>query len=116
MAESYNNTGYYEEEAVTAQPVFSIHDLLRMILANWYWFLLSVAVCVGCATLYIMRTPKVYNRTATILVKDSRKGGSADLTAFADMTGFSTIRNVDNEIYVLQSRRLMEGGPDTSGS
>ncbi len=108
MAESNNNTGYYEEEEVAAQPTFSIHDLLRMILANWYWFLLSMAVCAGCATLYIMRTSKVYNRTATILVKDSRKGGSADMTAFADMTGFLTIRNVDNEIYVLQSRRLME--------
>ncbi len=109
MAESNNNTGYYEEEGASIQPNFSIHDLMRMILDNWYWFLLSVVVCLGCATLYIMRTPKVYNRTATILVKDSRKGGSADLTAFADMAGFSTVRNVDNEIYMLQSRRLMDG-------
>ena len=89
-------------------PSFSLNDLLKMMLENWYWFVLSVLLCMGCAYLYIAGTPKVYNRTATILVKDSRKGGESDLATFADLTGFSSRRNVDNEIYVLQSRRLME--------
>ncbi|MBQ8307544.1 MAG: chromosome partitioning protein ParA, partial [Alistipes sp.] len=89
-------------------PLFSIHDILKLMLSNWYWFVLSVTLCVGCAYLYIASTQKVYNRTATILVKDSRKGGDSDLATFTDLTGFSARRNVDNEIYILQSRRLME--------
>ncbi len=87
---------------------FSIHDILQMILQNWYWFVISVGVCLVFAIFYLQTTPKIYHREATILVKDSRKGGDMDITAFNDLAGLSTRRNVDNEVYVLQSRRLMQ--------
>ena len=86
---------------------FSLHDIIQLVLANWYWFVLSVVICVACGYVYIARTPKVYSRTANILVKDSRKGGDTDLASFSDLAGISARRNVDNEIYILQSRRLM---------
>ena len=108
MTEQTNKYASAPQKEAMDAPVFSIHDILQMMLANWYWFILSVTVCVGCAYLYIASTQSVYNRTATILVKDSRKGGDTDLSAFSDMVGFSARRNVDNEIYILQSRRLME--------
>lgn len=55
-----------------------------MVLANWYWFALSVLICLGMAYYYLASTPKIYSRTATILVKDSRKGGDMELGAFSD--------------------------------
>lgn len=85
----------------------NLHDVIRMVIDNWYWFVLSTLLCLGIAYYYLASTPKVYNRTATILVKDSRKGGDIDLQAFSDLAGFQTRRSVDNEIYILQSRRLM---------
>ena len=85
----------------------NLHDIIRMILVNWYWFVLSVLVCLGVAYYYLAKTPKIYSRTATILVKDSRKGGAPELSAFSDLASFQTQRSVDNEIYILQSRRLM---------
>jgi len=87
---------------------FSIHDILQMILRNWYWFVISSFACLVFAALYLKTTPKIYHREATILVKDSRKGGDMDITAFSDLAGISTRRNVDNEVYILQSRRLMQ--------
>ena len=58
---------------------FSIHDLIQMVIGNWFWFLLSTVVCLSCALFYIYTAPKVYNRTATILIKDGKKGsGGAD--------------------------------------
>ena len=78
-----------------------------MVLANWYWFALSVLICLGVAYYYLASTPKIYSRTATILVKDSRKGGDMELGAFSDLVGFQNRRNVDNEVYILQSHRLM---------
>ncbi len=86
---------------------FSIHDIIQLVLANWYWFALSVIICMACGYIYIARTPKIYSRTANILVKDSRKGGDTDLASFSDLAGITSRRNVDNEIYILQSRRLM---------
>ena len=79
-----------------------------MVIANWYWFdAFGRSCCLGAAYYYLASTPKIYSRTATILVKDSRKGGDVDLTAFSDLAGFQNRRNVDNEVFILQSRRLM---------
>ena len=97
------NNDVKQEEHIT----FSVHDLIQTVIANWYWFVISVIVCVGCSYIYILRTPKIYSRTANILVKDSRKGGDTNLAALSDLAGLSQMRNVDNEIYILQSRRLM---------
>ena len=42
----------------------NLHDIIRMILMNWYWFVLSVLVCLGVAYYYLAKTPKIYSRTA----------------------------------------------------
>lgn len=85
-----------------------LNDILQMMAANWYWFALSVGLCLGAAYIYLAATPRSYRRTATILVKDSRKGGDVELSAFSDLSGFQSRRSVDNELFVLRSRRLME--------
>ena len=101
------------ERTINPQPAeettgnVTLHDILRMVAANWYWFVISAAVCLGAAYYYLASTPRIYSRTATILVKDSRKGGDTDLAAFSDLAGFQNRRSVDNEVFILQSRRLM---------
>ena len=79
----------------------TLHDIIRMVIANWYWFVLSAVFCLCAAYYYLASTPKIYSRTATIMVKDSRKGGDVDLTAFSDLAGFQNRRNVDNEVFIL---------------
>ena len=32
---------------------FSIHDLIQMVIGNWFWFLLSTVVCLSCALFYL---------------------------------------------------------------
>ena len=88
-------------------PRFTLYDILHLVLSNWYWFVLSVTLCLLCGWLYLRCTAPVYQRSATVLVKDSRKGGSAEVTAFSDIMGIGR-RSVDNEVHILQSRRLME--------
>lgn len=93
---------------------FSIEDLIKNIFRNWYWFAISMFLCLCAGVFYVKTTSKVYKREATILVKDSRKGGSSDILAFQDILGTGR-RNVDNELFVLQSRRLMEEVVDILG-
>ena len=94
-----------------AQPqinAFTLQDLVDMVLSKWYWFALSVIFFLGLGVLYILSTPPVYHREATIMVKDSRKGsGANEMAIFGELAGLSTRRNVDNELFVLQARRLM---------
>lgn len=87
---------------------FTLQDFVQLILSNWYWFVLSMLICLGCAAFYLRRTAPVYQRSASVLVKDSRKGSSAEISAFNDLLGGGIRRSVDNEIYIFQSRRLME--------
>lgn len=105
MAEYNENI---ERESTSSLPRFTLYDFVQLILSNWYWFALSIIVCCLCAAFYLRRTAPVYQRSASVLVKDSRKGSAAEVVAFSDIMGGMGRRSVDNEIYILQSRRLME--------
>lgn len=87
---------------------FTIHDALHLAFANWYWFLLSLALCIGIALLYLACRTPLYERSATVLVKDSRKGSGSDVTAFDDIIGGVGGRSVDNELHIFKSRQIME--------
>lgn len=91
------------------QDFIRIQDLLYMCLAKWHWFILSLAVCLGVAIAYLLRTPPVFTRSASILIKDDSKGKSAssDMESFADFGIFTTNTNVNNEMGTLQSPDLM---------
>lgn len=86
-----------------------IKDLLYICLAKWHWFVISLTVCLGVATVYLLRTPAVYTRTASILIKDDANGNSAgaNMTNFGDLGLITTNTNVINEMAVLQSPDLM---------
>ena len=73
MTEQNINPHLLNEESENTNGI-TLHDLIQMVLANWYWFALSAIICLGTAYYYLASTPKIYSRTATILVKDSRKG------------------------------------------
>ncbi len=111
MAENKINepavTPAHNSEVDDMQSV-SIQDMVDLVIKHWHWFAISIALFLFAGAFYIMKSSPVYQRNATIMVKDSRKGsGSSEVAAFSELAGFSTRRNVDNELFVLQARRLM---------
>lgn len=86
-------------------PQVQISDVFFMTLRRWPWILLSLAVCVGAAMFYLMRTAPVYTRSASILIKNDSKGKSmsTELDAFADMGLIQTNTNLNDEVNKLQS-------------
>ena len=108
MEQFQNNDSIIHSDNVNEIQAFSFQDMVEMVLNKWYWFVISVALFLGIGVLYIMKSSPVYQRNATIMVKDSRKGsGANEMAAFSEIAGLSTRRNVDNELFVLQARRLM---------
>ena len=91
------------------QDFIRIQDLLYLCLGKWHWFVISLAVCLGIAVLYLLTTPPVYTRTASILVKDDSKGKSTSdaMENFSDFGIFTSNTNVNNEMGTLQSPDLM---------
>ena len=86
-----------------------IQDLLYLCLARWKWFVLSLVVTVGAATVHLLRTPAVYTRTASVLIKEDSKGKSvsSDLESFSEFGLFQSGTNVNNELITFQSPALM---------
>ena len=87
-----------------------IQDLLALCIGKWPWFVVSLVITLGIATIYLLRTPSVYTRTASLLIKEDSKGqsASADLAStFSDMGLFQASTNINNELLSLQSPAVM---------
>ena len=82
---------------------------MYLCLNKWYWFVISLAVAVGIAVFYLLTTPPVYTRSATLLIKEDAQGNSmGDASGvMADFDLFRTNTNVNNEIQSLQSPSVM---------
>ncbi|MDC1767465.1 MULTISPECIES: GumC family protein [Bacteroides] len=95
--------------AQNPQDFIRIQDLIYLCLGKWHWFVLSLTLCLGIAVYYLLTTPPVYTRTASILIKDDSKGKttSGEMEAFSDFGMFATNTNVNNEMGTLQSPDLM---------
>lgn len=91
-----------------------IKDFISLCLSRWYWFLISVVICLGVAFAYLLSQPSIYTRTADILIKDNEKGGktksvSKDVqSTFDDLGVVNSISKVQNELIIVQSPVLME--------
>ena len=105
--ENISHNNIQPEDSIFQRSV-SIRDIISKSLKNWYWFGISTFVFLCIGAYYLLSTSPVYHREATVLIKDARRGSAAsELSAFTDIAGISTRRSVDNELYVLQARRLM---------
>lgn len=96
--------------AAKADDFIRIQDLYYLCLARWKWFVLSLVVCLGIAAIYLLKTPPVYTRTASLLIKEESKGQSlsGDVgSAFSDLGLFQANTNVNNEVISLQSPAVM---------
>lgn len=86
----------------------NVKDILFLCLSKWYWFVISLALCLGVATYYLLTTPPVYSRTASILIKESGRRGSGGVESqFSDLRVFNVNTNVNNEMRTLMSADLM---------
>lgn len=93
-----------------ADDFIRLRDLWGMFLPKWRWFALSLAAALSAALLYILSTPDVFTRSASILVKDDSKGGSASSSLgndFADLGMFKSNTNINNELLTISSPTLM---------
>lgn len=93
-----------------ADDSIRIQDIGYLCLAKWHWFVISLIVCIGIAGLYLLKTPSVYTRTASLLIKQESKGQSlsGDVgSSFSDLGLFQSNTNVNNELVSLQSPAVM---------
>lgn len=95
-------TPYIEKLNLSGE--FNIRTILDVLLSKWYWFALSVLVCVGMAYVYLQTVPTVYERTAIVMLK--KQSNKED--AFVEKQLFNLNYDVSNEMLIFKSRSLMK--------
>lgn len=90
-----NNTAYMK-----------VIDMLTVYASKWYWFLLCLAIALGACYFYLLTTPPIYTRTASILIKNELSSGSG---SSSNMNFMDTHIDVNNELFTLRSSYLAEG-------
>lgn len=97
------------KKQTTTKNTIPITDVLYRTLHYWPWVLLSVAVCMGISIFYLLKTPKLYRQTASILIKEDRKGKtSASIDDYGNFGLFSINTNIQNEAITFNSRGIMK--------
>ena len=96
--ENNNNNSEIEE--------INIKEIVFKYLAFWRWFALGVVLSLFVAYTYLRYASDIYQTTAKIKILDNSKGGMKLPSDVAALFSNSKV-NLDNEIEVLKSHRLL---------
>ena len=84
-------------------------DLSKMLLRHWLWYVIALGIMLIFGVYYLLSTPKQYERSASVLIKDptdqSSKSISNAMAQFSDFSGMGS--SVDNEILIFKSNTLL---------
>lgn len=83
-----------------------IAKILNQVLENWWFFVMSVVLCLGLSYAYVWYTHPVYEMSTTVLVED--EGNDISQSILDEVGVLGKKRNIENEIAILKSRSLME--------
>ena len=98
-----NNMNEQDEEKINYQ------ELLFRYIIHWPWFVASVLICLIGAWVYLHFQTPVYQVSASIMIKDDKKGGgSTDLENLGIGGVITSTQSIDNEIEVLRSKTILK--------
>ena len=102
----------FNEAQESKEKNIDVKELLFKYLIHWPWFVGAVVACLIAAWVYLHVSTPVYNISATVLIKDDKKGGSAGMLSGLESLGLdgmiSSSQNIDNEIEVLRSKTIVK--------
>ena len=79
-------------------------EMIMLFLSKWYWFIICLGISlVGCY-FYLLTTPSIYTRTASILIKNDLTSGSSS----SQMKFLDSSVDVNNELFTLRSPNIAE--------
>ena len=95
---------------VEAASFITLSDIGLILRSNWYWFAITLCVAIGGASAYLLHTPNVYKREASILVKDKMDASNvlSELFESSALTSLGGKSAVENELFILKTDFLID--------
>ena len=81
-------------------------DEMERYLKFWPWFLFWIILALAAAYFYLLYTTPVYQASANIIINEENSSSGSSYSELGMLTGLGT-NNLDKEIAILKSRRLM---------
>ncbi|MBR0361367.1 MAG: chain-length determining protein, partial [Paraprevotella sp.] len=104
------NKSYQSYDSAEEQESgFNYRAIIDAVILNWYWFVLSLVVCVVAALLYLRYQSPVYNSYTKVLIKEDDPYKRARSSSMADFSQLGLVTNsygFDNELEVISSKVL----------
>ena len=107
MKENIKNNTLDNEQAPAGKSLFNFQTVYMTLILNWKWFVLSLIICLGLASIYLRYTIPIYQTYAKLLIKEennSRGRNSLQYTTNLGMVSNST--GIDNEMEILKSSSI----------
>ncbi len=94
----------------------ALYEWYGLVRRFWYWFLLSSIIGLGVAFIYQQSRNREYSGQAVILIENSnneqagslRSGRRSGMNALMQLNGINVGDNLQNEVFILSSLRLMK--------
>lgn len=100
----------YDDILEEKEEQADIKAILFKYIIRWPWFIASIIICIACAWIYLKQSTPIYNITASVIIKDEKKGGTMgnEFSGLEDLGLLNPSKNIDNEIEILQSKSLIK--------
>ena len=106
-----------KEQVVTVEEekdgsLLNLQFIIKTLVLNWQWFVVSAIICLGVAMIYIRYTSPAYQVKAKVLIKDddnSSRNNTKQIMNTATLGIMNSSDGFDNELEVLKSISLAEG-------
>ena len=100
----------YDDILEEKEEQADIKAILFKYIIRWPWFIASIIICIACASIYLKQSTPIYNITASVIIKDEKKGGTMgnEFSGLEDLGLLNPSKNIDNEIEILQSKSLIK--------
>ena len=104
-----NRNNPYPEDIFAPKNKVNFSLLFTKILKNWYWFVLSLFICLSISYLYLRYTAQTYNSSSRILISSDESKSSDDALLNKALGGqFGSSSTVQGEAEIIKTKHLME--------
>ena len=105
-----NQDLYNTQQEAEESSSLNFGMIYKMVVLNWKWFVLSIALCLGVAYTYLRYKTPIFQSTAKLLIKDddntNKSNGVNALLNTQTLGLVSNSTGIDNEMVLLKSSRL----------
>jgi capsular exopolysaccharide synthesis family protein len=85
----------------------TLEEMLAKYIRRWAWFAVSVAVCLGAGTLFLLSRDAQYRVSLHAMLNEEKSSPTATDAQLEALGIHSTVNNLENEIAILHSPDLM---------